>query len=100
MAWARTSRHARGYGSGWVKLRASILARDCYLCTACQAKGIAIQATEVDHIKPKAKGGTDAADNLASLCHPCHTAKTAQDNGQTLRSRITTGVDGWPIARP
>ena len=38
-----------------------------------------IKATEVDHIKRKEDGGTDAIDNLQSLCGPCHATKTAKE---------------------
>ncbi|EHS1339913.1 HNH endonuclease, partial [Escherichia coli] len=36
-------------------------------------------AKTVDHIIPKAHGGTDADCNLQSLCWPCHKAKTARE---------------------
>jgi 5-methylcytosine-specific restriction protein A len=40
---------------------------------------LAAVATHVDHIKPKAHGGTDDDDNLESLCAACHRAKTATE---------------------
>ena len=47
------------------------------LCRHCQEKGILTTATQVDHIKPRSKGGADFdADNLQSLCHSCHSRKT------------------------
>jgi len=33
----------------------------------------------VDHIKAKAFGGSDAWDNLESLCDDCHKIKTSAD---------------------
>jgi hypothetical protein len=36
-----------------------------------------VRATEVDHIVPKAFGGTDHASNLRSLCAAHHRLKTA-----------------------
>lgn len=98
MGWARTSRHARGYGTAWDKLRKRILTRDKYLCQACARKGRLTPANEVDHKKPKAKGGTDAEDNLEAICSPCHKAKTAAENGRPLRARPEIGADGWPVA--
>lgn len=96
---ARESRHARGYGSKWVKARARILARDDYLCQPCWRDGRPTPATEVDHIKPKARGGTDDDDNLQAICHDCHTRKTeaeaAEAQGRKLKPRI--GEDGWPF---
>jgi hypothetical protein len=38
-------------------------------------------ATDVDHIIAKSKGGTDAYSNLQSLCHRCHSQKTATIDG-------------------
>ena len=72
----------RGYGHAWRKLRERILKRDNYLCVACGAKGRLTEATDVDHIKAKAHGGTDEEDNLQSLCTPCHREKTAKEGKQ------------------
>ena len=95
MAWSRTSRHQRGYGTDWTKLRKRILARDKHLCQRCKAKGRVTPANHVDHIKPKADGGTDAEGNLQSLCRPCHEEKTIEDAGGRVRPAI--GADGWPV---
>lgn len=65
------------------------------LCVMCQAKNKVEVATEVDHIKPLFKGGTDAFDNLQGLCSTCHADKSAQESG---KQRVTAfGVDGWPL---
>ena len=52
-------------------------------------------ATEVDHVLPKAKGGTDDLKNLQSICSACHRAKTLRDEGRKA-ARIV-GLDGYPI---
>lgn len=75
----RGSRHARGYGSQWDKLRKRILERDCGLCLVCQAEGRLTAATMVDHIINKAAGGTDDEENLQSICRECHVEKTARE---------------------
>lgn len=95
MAWGKKSRHERGYGSQWVRLRDRVMKRDQYLCRSCRKKGLVEIATEVDHITPKANGGTDDLSNLQALCSSCHKEKTARDNGAEPRPAI--GVDGWPI---
>lgn len=69
----------RGYGWSWRKLRESVLKRDAYLCKICKDKGKYIKANTVDHIKAKEHGGTDAMNNLQSLCDSCHKAKTARE---------------------
>lgn len=98
MGWARTSRHERGYGTAWDKLRKRILSRDKYLCQTCARKGRLTPANEVDHKKPKAKGGTDSEDNLEAICSPCHKAKTSAENGRSTKMKIEIGTDGWPVA--
>ncbi|EPY8414567.1 HNH endonuclease [Klebsiella aerogenes] len=76
---AGKSRHERGYGRPWEIRRARVLQRDKYLCQNCRRHGIATKATTVDHIIPKAHGGTDDDSNLESLCWPCHRKKTATE---------------------
>ena len=79
------SRHQRGYGTAWDKLRLRILKRDCYLCQECKRQGrltplkVRPRDHAVDHIVPKAHGGTDDEANLESLCASCHSAKTARE---------------------
>ncbi|MCB2130917.1 MAG: HNH endonuclease [Rhodobacteraceae bacterium] len=95
MTWAHEgSRHDRGYGYRWVKLRDAIMARDGYLCQPCQRTGRATPATEVDHITPKSRDGEDDADNLQAICSPCHSAKT---KGENANARPLIGADGWPV---
>ena len=40
-----------------------------------------IEFFEMDHIKPKKRGGADRADNLQLICGPCNRAKGAGYNG-------------------
>lgn len=94
---------ARGYGWAWQKQRLRILARDRHLCQTCKTKGRITPATQVDHVKPKASGGTDDDANLSSICDDCHDAKSAQEaaeaQGRTLSRRQAIGEDGWPVER-
>ncbi|MFA9231850.1 MAG: HNH endonuclease [Microgenomates group bacterium] len=90
------TRHERGYGSQWVKARKLIIARDGGLCQPCLRKGRPTPFDEVDHIVPKAHGGTDHHDNLQCICETCHRDKTLADEGKRAKTMI--GVDGWPIA--
>ena len=95
MAWSTKSRHQRGYGSRWDKLRAYVLSNEP-LCRACASKTPprVSAATSVDHIKSKAKGGTDDLANLQPVCDECRAEKDATDRGARLRPRF--GVDGEP----
>lgn len=64
------SRHSSG-GSKWKKLRLQILARDNHTCAYCGG-----EATTIDHIIPKAKGGSDTESNLIACCRTCNTLKS------------------------
>lgn len=100
MAWKRDNPAHRGYGWQWQKLRKAMLAQEP-LCRTCQARGMVTAATELDHIVPKAQGGTDDPGNLAPICTPCHKDKTAHESaaaqGRKIKRRLTFGPDGWPI---
>lgn len=79
-----------------MSIRAAVL-RDDPLCPVCKSAGRVTLATEVDHIIPLAKGGTDDRSNLQGLCAEHHADKTASDEGKQRRQQI--GLDGWPVTR-
>ena len=81
----RGSRHQRGYGSAWDKLRVIILTRDQGLCQECLRQGRVTAARIVDHRIPKFEGGTDDEQNLQSLCKPCSDRKTAAEATRARR---------------
>lgn len=95
MAWDRKREVRTLTGRPWRRLRELILQRDQYLCQPCKRKGKPTLATQVDHIVPLAKNGTDKPDNLQSICEPCHERKTLIDSGQ--KPKATIGEDGWPL---
>lgn len=84
----RGSRHARGYGTAWDRLRLRVLERDCNRCQVCLAAGRISLARAVDHIVPKAQGGTDAPENLQSICDPCHRLKTQSEAAAGRMRRV------------
>jgi 5-methylcytosine-specific restriction enzyme A len=75
----RGSSTERGYGAEWRKRRERIMQRDCGLCQPCRNAGRVTVATAVDHIVPKAEGGTEEDGNLQAICKPCHDTKTARE---------------------
>jgi len=79
----RGSRQQRGYGAAWEKLRLLVLQRDCFVCQCeeCKREDRTTSATEVDHIVPKAQGGTDDMTNLRAVSAACHKRITAQQRG-------------------
>lgn len=73
--------------------------RDDWLCQPCRKIGRVTAATECDHIKPKAEGGTDDLDNLQAICSACHREKTRDESAraQGREPQRATGADGWPV---
>lgn len=63
-------------GRPWRRKRDAVLLRDQYTCQVC---GQVSEELEVDHIKPKAYGGSDDMTNLRAICVPCHKVKTASE---------------------
>lgn len=72
----RGTANQRGYDARWRKLRLMYL-RAHPLCVVCARENRVTEATDVDHIIPKRDGGTDEESNLQSMCHSCHSRKTA-----------------------
>jgi len=75
----RGSRHKRGYGTAWDKVRRYVLTRDGGLCQPCIKMGRVTEAKQVDHIMQKSEGGTDDESNLQAICVACHKTKTARE---------------------
>lgn len=72
----------RGYGGRWQRLRLRFLKRNP-LCTRCQALGLVVEATVVDHIVPHEGDSARFWDesNWQALCKPCHDSwKKQQEN--------------------
>lgn len=80
----RLTTSARGYGSEWRKLRQIVLKRDHYLCQCddCRRTNRINAAHDVDHIIPKAQGGTDDLSNLRAISTECHRLKTAKKDSK------------------
>lgn len=60
----------------WQRLRRLVLAGRP-VCERCRCRA----ASHVDHVVALAAGGTDDPANLRALCHACHSAKTAGEDG-------------------
>lgn len=86
----------------WKRLRLLKL-HDRVLCEQCERDGRLTIATVVDHVQPVNHGGAPfpPLDGLASLCLPCHSAKTARGieagAAKTNRPRRGCDADGRPI---
>lgn len=64
--------------------------RDHPFCALCKARPSAF----VDHIVNKARGGTDARDNLQGLCGDCHDAKTRAEAAEGKRQAAKRRREG------
>ena len=82
VGWERHQRgrtsNERGYGAAWRAMRAIVL-WDEPCCRLCLKAGVTRASEVVDHIVPKAAGGTDERSNLRGLCRECHYRKTGRD---------------------
>ena len=74
----RGSRHERGYGNDWDRLRDRYI-KEHPLCEMCEATGYTILAEQVHHKIPF-RGLKDPLrldwDNLMSVCEDCHKGVT------------------------
>jgi 5-methylcytosine-specific restriction enzyme A len=89
----RASAHRRGYTRGWQAFRLRVLAdvagvnfpQGGPLCRVCGQP-----ATDVDHIRPH-RGDRELLydpTNVQSLCHSCHSRKTASEDGGFGRGSV------------
>jgi 5-methylcytosine-specific restriction endonuclease McrA len=53
-------------------------------CAYCGKQNLPLQ---IDHIVPRAKGGTDRASNLTLACEACNQTKDSQDVGEFLKDK-------------
>ncbi|RLI55242.1 MAG: hypothetical protein DRP09_10530 [Candidatus Thorarchaeota archaeon] len=79
---------AVSYPRSWPLLRQFVLKRDHWKCRVCGRPG-----NQVDHIKPKSRGGSDHPNNLRCLCLSCHAArhphlKRRLESGSYSRKRL------------
>lgn len=68
-----------------------VLLRDKHSCAFCAGK-----ADTIDHVKPRAQGGTNRWDNTVAACSPCNNRKgnrTPEEAGMKLL--ITPKVPRW-----
>ena len=79
----------KGKPSTWPAIRKYVLRRDDHTCRGCGAR-----ATEVDHIFPKRRGGSNFLENLQALCGTCNREKgvTADLQAATFGD-LAGGVD-------
>ena len=86
------------YDRNWRKRRAAWLV-ERPMCEECRRQGVVRPATDVDHVVALSAGGVDEEGNYQSLCHECHSAKTARDDGGFGLRRRDRGSESLGIGR-
>jgi len=79
------------------RLRFEILRRDNHTCYYCGRKPPEVELT-VDHVVPKALGGTDEAKNLVAACTDCNGGKTSIAPDSPLVDKVDADAERWSAA--
>lgn len=82
-AWGRRAAGFEPLPKDWPRLRRAAM-RKSELCHVCRLPG----ADEVDHVVPRAAGGTHELSNLSPIHkEPCHRLKTAKESAVIAAAR-------------
>jgi hypothetical protein len=79
------------------RLRFEILRRDNHACRYCGATAPDVKLT-VDHVVPKALGGTDDPSNLVTACADCNSGKTSSTPDGPLVDDVAADALRWATA--
>ena len=77
-AWNARGRNPRPLPPDWPARRRLVLVRDRNVCQIA-FDGCTVRATEVDHVIPRSRGGSDQLENLQAACSRCHASKTGRE---------------------
>lgn len=77
------------------RLRFEVLRRDNFRCFYCGTRANEGKPLAIDHVTPRALGGTDDMANLVAACTDCNIGKTSTAPGAGLIAAVTehTEVD-------
>jgi 5-methylcytosine-specific restriction endonuclease McrA len=84
---SRAASHRELGTQRWKDQRLRVLKRDSYICAYCSG-----EATQVDHVIPRANGGGHDLDNLVACCAPCNSRKGSHNEGVFLARGATPPV--------
>ncbi|HEY3992783.1 MAG TPA: RNA-guided endonuclease IscB [Ktedonobacteraceae bacterium] len=76
--------YQRGELAGW-EMRASMLEKFGRCCASCNKRDVPF---ELDHIRPRSRGGSNRVSNLALSCHECNQAKGNQTAAEFGHARV------------
>lgn len=78
------------------RLRFEVLRRDNHTCQYCGESAPNV-TLHVDHVKPKALGGTDGPENLVTACKDCNTGKASTILGSEHAQEIAKRNVDWEV---
>ena len=79
------------------RLRHEVLRRDNFTCRDCGRKPPGVEV-EVDHVIPKALGGTDDPTNLATRCSDCNKGKSSTSPNAPMVADVAEDALRWSRA--
>lgn len=79
------------------RVRYEVLRRDGHRCYYCGATAQDAKLT-VDHVIPKALGGSDDPNNLVTACEPCNSGKTSSSPDAQLVAAVDTTAAKFAVA--
>lgn len=78
------------------RTRFEVLRRDNHTCRYCRATDAPLT---IDHVTPKALGGTDDPGNLVTACRDCNAGKSSSAPDATLVADVSADALRWISAR-
>ena len=66
------------------EIRQYVMDRGEHRCAYCGAEGVPLQ---IEHVRPRSRGGSNRVSNLVPACEPCNTAKNAHPVETFLQGR-------------
>ncbi len=79
------------------RTRYEVLRRDGFRCRYCGATPAEAEL-RVDHVTPRALGGSDKPDNLVAACHDCNAGKASSTPNEASVAQVSDDDVRWRLA--
>jgi 5-methylcytosine-specific restriction endonuclease McrA len=89
------NRHRRLPPAIWAQRRHQIWEHDGGRCQGpycADAPPIPLEQSHIDHIVPLSRGGTNAIENLRTLCRRCHVLRAGHEHQGMIRAALRAGI--------